>query len=133
MGLNRRKLCRNRCPESKAGHKCDCPKVACYYVEFKVIDTGETLRLAEPHEGGKLKRWKVGGDSKPEARKQEAIKRTQLMTGQILSARSGRTAGRRDRSTGPLTTPGWSSRARWDPAAILRWDRRPCRHPPRID
>ena len=31
-----------------------------YYVEFRVLDDGKTLRLATSVAGARLKRWKVG-------------------------------------------------------------------------
>ena len=52
-----------------------------YYVEFPVIHNGEKLKLARGMPGAKLKRWKVGCRNKEEARKQEAIIRTQLLQG----------------------------------------------------
>ena len=54
-----------------------------YYVEFCVVDNGKTLQLAQDR--GKLKRWKVGCRNKEEARKQEAVIKTRLMTGQVPS------------------------------------------------
>jgi integrase len=54
-----------------------------YYVEFRVIDDGRVLSPAPPG-AGKLKRWKACGN-KAEARKQEAIIKTSLMTGQVPS------------------------------------------------
>ncbi len=54
-----------------------------YYVEFRVIDDGRVLSPA-PSGTGKLKRWKACGN-KAEARKQEAVIKTSLMTGQVLS------------------------------------------------
>ena len=55
-----------------------------YYVEFPVLDDGKTLRLARGGEG-KLKRWKVGCLNKTEAKKQEAIIKTRLLSGQEQS------------------------------------------------
>lgn len=52
-----------------------------YYVEFRVVDDGKTLRLATGVVGARLKRWKVGCRNKEEARKQEAIIKTQLLEG----------------------------------------------------
>jgi integrase len=52
-----------------------------YYIEFSVLDDGNTLTLARNTPGAKLKRWKVGCKNKEEARKQEAIIRTQLLQG----------------------------------------------------
>jgi integrase len=51
-----------------------------YYVEFRVLDNGKTLSLT-PHGQGKLKRWKVGCLNKGEAKTQEALIRTRLLTG----------------------------------------------------
>ena len=53
-----------------------------YYVEFRVLDDGETLSPATGG-GGQLKRWKVGCVNKMVAKQQEAIIRTQLLSGQI--------------------------------------------------
>lgn len=54
-----------------------------YYIEFRVVDDGRVLSPAPPG-AGKLKRWK-GCGNKAEARKQEAVIKTRLMTGQIPS------------------------------------------------
>jgi integrase len=54
-----------------------------YYVEFRVIDDGRVLWPA-PSGTGKLKRWK-SCRNKAEARKQEAVIKTSLMTGQVPS------------------------------------------------
>lgn len=51
-----------------------------YYVEFRVLDNGKTLSLASNGQG-KLKRWKVGCLNKGEAKTQEALIRTRLLTG----------------------------------------------------
>jgi integrase len=59
-----------------------------YYVEFPVLDNGKTLTLARGVAGAKLKRWKVGCTNKEQARKQEAIIKTALMTGGINSEQS---------------------------------------------
>src|SRR4029077_21157636 len=56
-----------------------------YYIEFSVLDDGNTLTLARNTPGAKLKRWKVGCKNKEEARKQEAIIRTQLLKGLSLT------------------------------------------------
>src|SRR5579884_2927280 len=61
-----------------------------YYVEFRVRDDGSALKLDTY---GKLKRWKVGCRNKDEAKKQEAIIKTQLMTGQIPSSSAMRSRG----------------------------------------
>ncbi len=55
-----------------------------YYVEFVVLDDGKYLRLA-PKGVGKLKRWKVGSRHRGYAKDQEAIIRTKLLAGQIVS------------------------------------------------
>ncbi|WP_447983824.1 tyrosine-type recombinase/integrase [Nitrospira sp. Nam74] len=55
-----------------------------WYVEFRVIDDGKAFSLA-PYGTGKLKRWKVGCLNKGEARKQEAIIKTRLLSGQEVS------------------------------------------------
>lgn len=57
------------------------------YVEFRVVDDGKMLRLAEPHEGGKLKRWKCHTLSRELAGKQAAIIKTNLMKGIVQSER----------------------------------------------
>ena len=57
-----------------------------YYVEFRVVDDGKTLSLARPGEG-KLKRWKVGCRSKEEAKNQEAVIKTKLLAGTMVSER----------------------------------------------
>ena len=59
-----------------------------YYVEFPVLDNGKTLTLARGIAGAKLKRWKVGCRNKDEARKQEAMIKTELMKGLVTSAQS---------------------------------------------
>lgn len=61
-----------------------------YYVEFRVVDDGRVLSLAVRGDGG-LKRWKVGCLNKGEARTQEAIIRTRLLSGQEKSPRIQRT------------------------------------------
>lgn len=55
-----------------------------WYVEFRVIDDGQVLRLAGPGEG-KLKRWKTGTHEKRLAEKQESILKTRLLAGDIKS------------------------------------------------
>lgn len=52
-----------------------------YYVEFPVLERDGLLRLARGTAGARLKRWKVGCRNKEEARKQEAIIKTQLLEG----------------------------------------------------
>ena len=61
-----------------------------YYVEFAVLDDGEALTLASGG-GGQLKRWKVGSLNKTMAKQQEAILKTQLLTGRIASPGKART------------------------------------------
>jgi integrase len=60
-----------------------------WYVEFRVLDDGETLKPASGG-GGQLKRWKVGSLNKTVAKQQEAVFKTQLLTGQIPSAGKSR-------------------------------------------
>ena len=60
-----------------------------YYVEFRVLDDGEALRLARGT-GGQLKRWKVGSLNKTAAKQQESLLRTQLLTGDIPSPAKAR-------------------------------------------
>lgn len=60
-----------------------------YYVEFPVIDDGKTLSLAIGG-GGRLKRWKVGCVNKTAAKQQEAIIKTQLLSGQRVSPAKAR-------------------------------------------
>ena len=55
-----------------------------YYVEFRVLDNGASLQLASGG-GGHLKRWKVGSLNKTMARQQEAVFKTKLLMGQIVS------------------------------------------------
>lgn len=55
-----------------------------YYVEFPVVDDGQVLRLAPPGTG-KLRRWRVGSMNLRSAKDQEAIIKTKLLAGQILS------------------------------------------------
>jgi len=60
-----------------------------YYVEFRVLDDGDTLRLASGG-AGQLKRWKVGSLNKTTAKQQESILRTKLLTGDIASPAKAR-------------------------------------------
>ena len=60
-----------------------------YYVEFQVVDDGKTLSLATEG-GGRLKRWKVGCMNKTVAKQQEAIIKTQLLSGQQASPAKAR-------------------------------------------
>lgn len=55
-----------------------------YYVEFHVFDDGKHLRVAPPG-SGKLKRWKVGSRNQRSAKDQEAVIKTRLLSGQMLS------------------------------------------------
>ncbi|MDK2743471.1 MAG: site-specific integrase [Nitrospira sp. BO4] len=55
-----------------------------YYVEFRVLDDGNALKLASGG-GGQLKRWKVGSLNKTVAKQQEAVLRTRLLTGALPS------------------------------------------------
>jgi len=57
-----------------------------YYVEFRVIDNGETLTLARGIAGARLKRWKVGSLNRTTAKQQEALIKTELMKGLVKSA-----------------------------------------------
>jgi len=56
-----------------------------YYVEFRVIDDGKTLSLGSNIQGAKLKRWKVGCVNKTVAKQQEAIIKTKLLSGTMVS------------------------------------------------
>ena len=56
-----------------------------YYVEFRVLDDGKTLRLATGVAGARLKRWKVGSLNRTTAKQQEAIIKTDLMKGIVQS------------------------------------------------
>ena len=60
-----------------------------YYVEFRVLDDGKALSLATGGGGG-LKRWKVGCVNKTVAKQQEAIIKTQLLSGQLASPAKAR-------------------------------------------
>ena len=55
-----------------------------YYVEFRVLDDGDTSRLTNAGLG-QLKRWKVGCLNKAAAKQQEALIKTKLLTGQMPS------------------------------------------------
>src|SRR5688500_11406428 len=59
-----------------------------WYVEFRVLDDGEALRLCEV--GGRWKRWKVGSLNKTLAKQQESILKTRLLTGDIKSPAKAR-------------------------------------------
>lgn len=56
-----------------------------WYVEFRVVDDGKVLQLARGTPGAKLKRWTTGTPNKTLAKQQEAIIRTDLMTGKIVT------------------------------------------------
>jgi hypothetical protein len=56
-----------------------------YYVEFRVLDNGKTLTLANGIHGARLKRWKVGCLNKEVAKKLEAKIRTDMMLGLMKS------------------------------------------------
>lgn len=56
-------------------------------MEFRVLDNGKVLTLAPGIQGAKLKRWKVGCTNKTTAKQQEAIIKTQLLSGTMLSGR----------------------------------------------
>lgn len=55
-----------------------------YYVEFHVFDDGKHLCIAPPG-AGKLKRWKVESRNQRSAKDQEAMIKTRLIAGQMLS------------------------------------------------
>jgi hypothetical protein len=59
-----------------------------YYVEFPVIDNGETITLARRGGGGRLKRWKVGSLNRTLAKQQETLIKTELLKGLVKSAAS---------------------------------------------
>ena len=60
-----------------------------YYIEFPVLDDGKHLSLAPPGTG-RLKRWKVGCRNQRSAKDQEAVIKTRLLSGQILSPSAAR-------------------------------------------
>lgn len=70
-----------------------------WYVEFGVIDDGKVLQLARGTPGAKLKRWKTGATNKTLAKQQEAIIRTNLMTGKFCSEKIKR-----------MTFPEWGNK-----------------------
>jgi len=57
-----------------------------YYVEFRVLDNGKTLSLAQGIARAKLKRWKVGSLNRTIAKHQEALIKTDLMKGVVKSS-----------------------------------------------
>jgi hypothetical protein len=60
-----------------------------FYVEFRVIDDGNTLSLANTG-CGQLKRWKVGSLNKTAAKQQETMIKTKLLTGHMVSPQKRR-------------------------------------------
>jgi len=58
-----------------------------WYVEFPVVDDGKTLTLARGTPGARIKRWKTGTPNRTLAKQQEAMIKTDLMMGKILSDR----------------------------------------------
>jgi len=54
-----------------------------------VLDDGKTLSLSSGIQGGKLKRWKVGCTNKTVAKQQEAIIKTKLLAGAMVSEQVG--------------------------------------------
>jgi len=58
-----------------------------WYVEFPVLDDGKTLTLAGGTPGAKIKRWKTGMPNRAIAKQQEALFKTDLMTGLVKSER----------------------------------------------
>ena len=88
MGLTRKGKCSKHCELGRKGLKCPCPKSWSYYVEFRVLDDGEVLKLAGG--GGQLKRWKVGSLNKTIAKQQEAVYKTKLLSGQMPSPKKAR-------------------------------------------
>jgi integrase len=60
-----------------------------YYVEFHVTDDGDKLRLGTGG-SGYLKRWRVGSLNKTEAKQQESILKTKLLSGQITSPKKAK-------------------------------------------
>ena len=85
MGLTRKGKCSKHCELGRKGLKCSCPKSWSYYIEFPVLDDGNTLTLARGVPGAKLKRWKVNSLSKTVAKQQEALIMTNLMKGIVKS------------------------------------------------
>ncbi len=69
-----------------------------YYVEFRVLDDGKTLRLASGIAGARLRRWKVGSLNKTAAKDQEALLKTELMKGLVASEEAQ-----------PITFKQWAS------------------------
>ena len=55
-----------------------------YYVEFRVLDNGKTLTLAQKG-CGQLKRWKVRSGNRTVAKQHEAMIQTELMKGLVIS------------------------------------------------
>lgn len=71
-----------------------------YYVEFRVLDNGKTLTLANGIQGARLKRWKVGCLNKEVAKKLEAKIRTDLVMGLMKSEQEWPAAGFKDTELG---------------------------------
>ncbi|MDA2911571.1 site-specific integrase [Nitrospiraceae bacterium AH_259_D15_M11_P09] len=69
-----------------------------YYVEFRVLDDGETLKLAEGIAGSRLRRWKTHSTNRTIAKQQEAIRKTELMKGIVKS----------DKLPPPMTFRAWA-------------------------
>lgn len=85
MGLTRKAKCARKCPDGVKGKKCPCPKIWDYYIEFYVLDDGKTLSLSSAAQGGRLKRWKVGGVNKTVAKQQEVVRKADLLKGIVKS------------------------------------------------
>ncbi|MCH7615837.1 MAG: site-specific integrase [Nitrospinae bacterium] len=58
-----------------------------YYVEFPVVDDGKVLTLASGVREARVKRWKTSTNNKTVAKQQEAIIKTDLMKGKMVSER----------------------------------------------
>ena len=56
-----------------------------WYVEFPVVDDGKVLALARGTPGAKLKRWKTNTANRTMAKQQEAMIKTDLMKGTMIS------------------------------------------------
>src|SRR5437870_11219688 len=69
-----------------------------WYVEFRVVDDGTTMKLACGDVGAKLKRWKTGTTNRTLAKQQEALIKTDLMKGLVKS----------DRLQAPKTFAQWA-------------------------
>ncbi len=71
-----------------------------WYVEFRVLDDGKTLKLAEGIAGGRIKRWKTHTTNLTEAKKQEGIRNTDLLKGIVKS----------DKLPPPMTFRAWAEK-----------------------